>query len=435
MRPPALAAALLGLVLTCSSPWPGALAGVRVDLERQAGAAGCAHLTQLWAIDNRLQSDLDKGLLKVRCGPLRTRPGVVERELRVLRSPEHEAVAQLDRVTGHLWGLNIHLLPVPQLYPPKDGWPGFGEIEANVRREANLSPEARLKHIERVFDEQGGLLPGQRPYARLIFEHVVEGATVLGDRVVARLDLSSARLVELNAHPWHPAAAPERRVTLTRARRVAHGMLRRLAPVDVPCCHPTQEGQAAHEAIGDALAAEDTVDEVARKKLLRLLRHARITCPDLEERRIFAPDPEGRLTEAWQFRCVPLCRVKTQVRRCEPDQAVMVYVTTEKGRVMGMKGQLAPIKQNWKPGLPPSPAPLRDPVLERKARNALHRAVIGIEPTAEFTEVTCPQAELGARIFRMCWKLAFTAETWMGRVQGDKVSFVATSRSYMAGPR
>ena len=399
-------------------------AGIKVDPERVHGAAACGHLGHLYAIDHRIQDDLKKGRVFIRCGPVRTVGKGKERVLRIMRRPAHETEVRLDRVSGRLWGLDLPLLPIPQLFPPKGGWPKYAAVEKAVRAQGELDPEARLVDIDLVSDEQTGLHAGQHPYAALRFEHRVEGATVLGDRIAARLDLRSLQIVQLTARPWNQVQAPKRRITKSRARSLARRALRGLVPMDVPCCHPDKEPDAdSNKAIGDALAGDETVDEVARKKLKRLMRRARVRCPNLEERRLFVPTKKGHFIETWQFRGVPTCTLAGKTKACKPTEAVFVYVTTRRGKILGMKGQIAPQGRNWKPGLPPSPAPMGSPVLDRRAERIVRGAVAGIEKTAELTETKCPPADLGTRFYRRCWNVMMTAQTVIGRVQGNKVSF------------
>ena len=403
-----------------------ATAGIVVDHDRAEGAASCSHLGRLFAIDHRIQEDLEKGRVRIRCGPISQQGKGKERVLRIMRQPAHEVEVRLDRVTGRLWGLDLPLLPIPRLYPPKGGWPKYPAVEEAVRAQGELDPEARLVDIDLVTDDQGGLLAGQHPYALLRFEHMVDGATVLGDRIQARLDLRSLQIVNLTARPWNQVQSPKRRITLSRARSLAHRALRGLVPMDVPCCHPDKE-EDTNKAIGDAMSDDDkddaTVDEVARKKLKHLMRRARVSCPNLEERRIFVPTAKGDFIEAWQFRGVPSCTLAGKTKACKASEAVFVYVTTERGKILGMKGQIAPLKQNWKPGLPPSPAPLRNPVLDRRAENVVKGAAAGVEKTAELKEAKCPIADLGARHYRRCWTVMMTEQTVIGRVEGNKVSF------------
>jgi hypothetical protein len=406
------------LALTAAT---SAHAGIVVDPERAAGAAACDHLASLFAIDHKLQPQLKKGTVRIRCGPLKRRGKVVERIVRIMRQPAHELEVRLDRVTGRLWGLDVPLLPIPHLYPPKGGWPGYRAIEKAARAQGELDAEARLIEIERVEDEQTGLHAGQHPYATLHFEHVVEGATVLGDRVHARIDLRSMGLVKLMARPWNMVRPPKKRITLGRARRLAHRALRSLVPMDVPCCHPEKDDTEL--AIGDALSGAESVDEAERKKLKKLMRRARVRCPTLKEKRIFVPNVSGHHIEAWQFRCVPSCTLAGKTKKCKPNEAVFTYVTTTRGKVLGMKGQVAPQARNWKPGLPPSPAPMRNPVLERRAERVVQMAAKGVDKGVELSPATCPAADLGARIYRRCWKAVMTAEIYVGRVEGTKVAF------------
>ena len=292
-----------------------------------------------------------------------------------------------------------------------------------VRAQGELDPEARLVDIDLVTDEQSGLLAGQHPHASLNFEHMVDGAVVLGDRIVARLDLRSLQIVKLTAQSWNQATSPKRRITLSRARTLAYRALRSLVPMDVPCCHPDKEVTDSTKAVGDALAEDETVDEAGRKALERLLRRAKVRCPKLEEQRIFVPTAKGDLIEVWQFRGVPTCTVAGKTKACKDSEAVFVYVTTGRGKILGMKGQIAPERRNWKPGLPPSPAPLRNPVLDRRAERVVQAAAAGVEKTAELAETKCPIADVGERVYRRCWTVMMTERTVIGRVEGSKVSF------------
>ncbi len=408
-------------------------AGIVVDPERAAGAAACDHLASLFAIDHKLQAELKKGTLRIRCGPLKRRGRIVERAVRIMRQPAHELEVRLDRVTGRLWALDVPLLPIPHLYPPKGGWPDYRAIEKAARAQGELDTQARLTEVNRVEDEQTGLHAGQHPYATMRFEHVVEGSVVLGDQITARLDLRSMQLVQLMARPWSTVQAPKRRITLGRARRLAYRALRSLVPMDVPCCHPDKDKVDTDTAIGDAVSGDVSVDKAERRRLERHIRRARIRCPNLQDKRIFVPDISGHHTEAWQFRCVPTCTLAGKTKRCKPSESVFTYVTTARGKVLGMKGQVAPQGRNWKPGLPPSPAPMRNPVLERRAERIMTMAARGVEKNAELKAATCPPADLGARIYRRCWTAMMTSQTYIGRVDGTKVGFRLPRKSHRKG--
>jgi hypothetical protein len=408
-----------------------------VDLKKE-----CVHLTEHLAIDHKLHNKLKLDQVRVRCGKRTMQGDHAIREVTLFRLPAHESSVRIDSFTGRLLTLSVDRLPIPELAKPRGGWPSLVDLTEIARAEAEVPADASLVKAHYVTGSDNGLMVGRHPFAEFVFEHTVEEADVIGDRIIARVDLRSKRLVWLDARRWTQVKSPDSRTTEGRALRTARKALRRLAPAMVPCCQPRRAGEAAETLIGAAMDKQTRRKRGAksnkatkrgkrskrgkRKRARKRRRKGKrpiITCVPRHRRRVYLHDRKGKLVEAYEVGCVPTCERQGVVRQCTKNQAVMSYVATKSGKLLGMKGDIAPERYKWQRPPAPNRSPLAAKQLDRRATTILERAIKRLEPLAETKNDRCPPTEDDATVVRRCRTLMLPAMQYRARQTHSRIVF------------
>lgn len=388
--------------------------------------AHCQHLIDLLTIERRLSNDLKLDKVRVRCGPRTQHENVDFRPVSLLRMPPVESSIRLNRADGRLVSLHVQRLPIPRLAHPKAGWPALGALERIARTQAEIPSDAALTRADTIDTTDSGLAAGAYPYARFMFEHVVEGALVVGDRIEAHVDLRSANVSHLDARRWTPVTAPMQRITEGRARKIARKALRKLDPDALPCCQKPRVPLRAGESLAVAAKAPKT-DKSGKKARRRRGKRSgpqiTITCDTRLRRRVYLHDRKGVAVEAYEFGCEPTCDRDGVVQKCGKDQAALVYITTEKGQVLGMKGQLAPDHYRWQRPKTKTPAALPLAQLHDRAELLLTTAIERLEPDAELKDPRCPAGEDDATVHHRCWHLMIPAMHFRAKSTRTNVVF------------
>ncbi|GEM_PF-3406236 len=396
--------------------------------------ADCVHLMELLAIERHLHKDLKLDKVRIRCGKAYHDGKSTVRPLRLFRMPTHESLVRLDRFNGRLVSIEVDRMPIPRLKVPAGGWQKLGAVEKVARREGEVPSEASLVIAEHVVDSDSGLPAGAHPFARFVFEHVVEGAHVIGDRIEVRVDLRAGHVTWLDARRWTAVKAPDRRVTESRGLRLARKTIKRLKPGLLPCCQDPRAGMNAELAVADALAdrrrkkggkgAKKVKKSRKRKRRRRRKRKdVAIQCDLSLKRRVYLHDRKGRLVEAYEYGCVPSCTNKGVTRQCSRQSRVSVYVTTKRGKLLGMKGEIAPDRYRWLPPPAPYPAGLAEAKLQARGDKILKRQIRLVEPRAEYKSSRCPPTEEDTLTYRRCWNLMLPAMQYNARQGGGRVIF------------
>ena len=413
---------LLPLLLTCAPLL--AIADDGVDLEKE-----CLHLSEHLAIEHDLHKVLKLGQARIRCGARKTEGTHVIREVTLFKMPPHESSVRLDAFTGRMLSLNVDRLPIPELKPPKGGWPSLASLLPIAQKEGEIPADSKLVKATYIASTDDGMPAGEHPYAQFVFEHVVEGAEVIGDRIVARVDLRAGHLTWLDAEQWTEVKAPDSRTTEGRALKTAKKALRRIDPEIVPCCHDPRSGQAAELAIAAAMddKASKKKRKAKRKKRSRKRRKSGpiVTCNPELKRRVYLHDRKGKLVEAYQVSCVPTCTRAGITRQCKPNEAAMAYIGTERGKLLGMKGQIAPERYKWQRPPPPKRPKLPATQLADRGEKLLTTAIKRLEPDAEHKDSTCPPTESDDQVHRRCWHLLLPAITYHARQTRSQLVFEA----------
>jgi len=383
----------------------------------------CAHQLELFTIEHKLHADLKLDRARVRCRTVAGSANKDVREFVVFRQPVHESAVRLDRITGRMVTLEVDRLPVPELPAPAKGWPGIGKLEHIARTQGELPKEATLRRADYIDKSDDGLRAGLHPYARLLFEHEVEGAHVIGDRIVARVDLRTGHLVRLDARRWTPVKAPPRRITEGRARKTAREAARKLNPADIPCCQKPHSGEGAQEAIASAMGSKRKRKRARRKGKRRSGPQFAITCEMRHKRRVYLHDRKSSLVEAYELSCVPTCDRDGVVRKCTKRQQARVYVGTENGALIGMKGALAPEQLRWQRPKVARRGKRPRAELQWRAKKILKAAILRVEPKAEFKSERCPPTEDDKSVLRRCWNLMLPAMRYRSEPSSRNIRF------------
>ncbi len=388
-----------------------------VDLKRE-----CQYLVDHFAIDHKLQHKLKHDQVRLHCGKRSVEGDQVLHDLTLLRMPPHESTVRIDRITGRLLTLSIERLPIPQLTAPGSGWPSLKTLEKAARAQAEIPADAQVTQARYVDTEQEGLKTGQHPYAEIEFEHTVDQAHVIGDRIIAHVDLRSGHLIWLDARKWTEVTAPKRRKSAQRAIRKVKRALKRLDLDLVPCCQKPRTGKDADLAVADAVSKKRG-KRAKRRRRRRRKDRAKLHCAPKLNRRVYLHDRKGELLEAYEFVCVPTCKRKGVVRKCTEKQAVMAYVSTRRGKLLGMKGEIAPHRYRWRRPPPSRSQALPADKLRKRAKALLEAAIKRLEPDAELKDPRCPPTEDDPLVMRSCWHLMLPAIHYRARQTRSRLIF------------